>query len=122
MHTSSIVVVYILMDSLHKSCTLCLTFFPLKIYRPHVESWGFLTHISNYYPYMQRNIEDYTKRKVYGQTNKTVLSVFSGLISSLIFTIVRGTLIILFDAFATKFACMSASLIFNYSNQPCGQK
>ena len=38
--------------------------------------WGFLTHISNYYPYMQRNMEDYKKRKVYGETNKTFLSVF----------------------------------------------
>ena len=37
---------------------------------------GFLTHISNYYPYVQRIMEDYKKRKVYGQTNKTFLSVF----------------------------------------------
>ena len=41
-------------------------------------------------------MEDY-KKKVYGQTNKTFL-----LISNLIFTIICGTFMILFDAFATK--------------------
>ena len=100
-----------LMYSFHKSCPYDL-FSPVKSATNHTWSGGFLTHNILLLSLYAKKYGRLQKKERFMVRQIKHFFQSSGLISSLIFTIVCWTLMVLFDAFPTKslYLCLPVSL------------